>query len=340
MSPRGFLALAVAAIVSVAAAAIVYSSSTSWSSLSQSGVALFPNLQSGKPNIEAVAIVSGDESLTLEDHDQKWLAKERGGYPVEADKVRELIRAIASAELVEAKTRDKQRYALIGLEDPTDKTATSKLVRLTDSKGNIVAEVIVGKARPDAFGAGKTGTYIRKPGDEQTWLVSTDIEPGVELAEWVNTQLFEAPRDDVAHLDVTVPGEEVLNIQPSKETKHFALTNMPDGMKLKYDNALDDIAEAVTDISFDDVKKVDGPLAGDKVGTAVVEFGNGFKVSIAIERGDHDAWLTLEASGEGKAKQAADDLNARAKGWAFHIPASKADSILLKRDEFLEKVSS
>ncbi|HWA82521.1 MAG TPA: DUF4340 domain-containing protein, partial [Fimbriimonadaceae bacterium] len=335
-----FLALAVGAIVSVVAAAVVYTSSTGWSTVAQHGVPLFPNLRSGKPDIEVVAIASGDKTLTLENHDQKWTAKERSGYPVQADKVRELIRGLSEAELVEAKTRNKQRYALIGLEDPTDKDASSKLLRLIDGKGNIVAEVIVGNTRQDAFGEGKVGTYIRKPGDEQTWLVNTDIEPSVELADWVDPSLFQAPQDQVVHLDVTVPGEDVLNIQPSQDKRRFGLANMPEGMKLKYDNALDDIVEAATDISFDDVKKVDGPLSGDKVGTAVLQLSNGLKVSMAIEPGEHDAWLTLEASGEGEAKKTADELNARAKGWAFHIPASKAKSILVHREEFLEKVAS
>jgi hypothetical protein len=52
------------------------------------------------------------------------------------------------------------------------------------------------------------------------------------------------------------------------------------------------------------------------------------------------AWLTLEASGEGEAKGAADALMARARGWEFRIPKSKADAILKRKPDLLEKVQS
>lgn len=340
MSPRAFLGLAVAAAISVAAAAIVYTSSTNWSSITPKGVALLPALRDGKPNVAAIEISEGDKKLTLENRGQDWVLKERDGYPAKSDKVRILLRSLADADLVEPKTRNKDRYALLGLEDPSDKDAKSKLVRLIDDKGNTIAGVIVGNSRADAFGTGKDGSYVRKPDDPQTWLVNTEIDAGAEVVDWVGTSLFGAGQDQVKHLDVTVPGEEVMHIQPSTDSKHFILANMPDGMKLKYDNALDDIVEAATDISFDDVKKSPTPPGGDQVGTAVLELNNGLKVSFTIQPDQDGAWVTAEASGDGDAKKIADQLNANAKGWAFRIPLSKANAILQRRETFLEKVSS
>ena len=72
---------------------------------------------------------------------------------------------LAEAELVEAKTRRADRYALLELEDPAAKDAKSRLVRVLDGKGSVLAEVVVGKKRIDAFGVGKSGTYVRKPAD-------------------------------------------------------------------------------------------------------------------------------------------------------------------------------
>ena len=48
----------------------------------------------------------------------------------------------------------------------------------------------------------------------------------------------------------------------------------------------------------------------------------------------------MNATGEGDAKKTADALMARAKGWEFRIPKSKADAILKDRAELVEKVQS
>ena len=56
------------------------------------------------------------------------------------------------------------------------RTPSRACVRLLDDKGGVIAEAIVGKKRFDAFGASKSGTYVRKPGDAQTWLSNADID--------------------------------------------------------------------------------------------------------------------------------------------------------------------
>ena len=78
--------------------------------------------------------------------------------------MRALLVKLAEAELVEGKTRNKDRYALLELEDPAAKDAKSRLLRLLDDKGVVIAEAIVGKKRFDAFGGSKSGTYVRKLG--------------------------------------------------------------------------------------------------------------------------------------------------------------------------------
>jgi len=340
MKPKQFVALAVAAAVCFAAALIVYSSSARWSRATPGGAALFDSLQGTPPDIARIEVKQGNAKLTLARSGSEWLLKERQSFPAAPEKVRAFLVSLTEAELVEPKTRTKDRYALLALEDPAKPHANSRLVRLIDAQDKTIAEAVIGKKRSDAFGSGKGGTYVRKPGEAQTWLVNTEINPGVQLRDWVKPRLFETHRRDIKHLVVKSPGEADLDIKLAANGSEHQLQDIPEGMKIKYANSIDDMAEAASSFDFDDVHKLEGAPTSDKVGTVTLELANGMKCVFKIRRDGGVAWLSVEATGEGEAKKAADALMARAKGWEFRIPKSKADAILKHRADLLEKIAS
>ncbi len=209
-----------------------------------------------------------------------------------------------------------------------------------DDKGQIVADAVIGQLRRDAFGSGKTGTYVRRPGEAQTWLVNTQIDGGVALRDWVKPKLFEVRPSEVKNLMVKSPGKEDLDIALSADGSEHQLKDIPEGMKIKYVNAIDDIAQAASSYTFDDVHKVDAAPSGDKVSTVTLTLANGVTCTFTIRYDGGVAWVTMNATGEGDAKKTADALMAHAKGWEFRIPKSKADAILKDRAELVEKVQS
>jgi hypothetical protein len=340
MTPKHFVGLAAAAVASVVAALLVYSSSVPWSRATLNGEPLFKSLQGTPPQIARIEILQGSNQLTLKRNGKDWVLEERDGFPATPEKVRAFLVSLSDAKLVEPKTRRRERYGLLGLGDPHDKGATSRLVRLIDNNGQTVAEAVIGKGRSDAFGSGKGGTYVRRLGDVQTWLVSTEIDTGVTLRDWVKQRLFEARPRDVKSITVRNPGKEDLKIALAADGNGHELQDIPAGMKIKYINSIDDLADAASSFDFDDVKKLDAPPADDKVSTVTLLLANGLKCDFKIRRDGGVAWVTLDASGEDNAKKEADELMARAKGWEFRIPKSKADAILKTREELLEKASS
>jgi len=340
MTPKHFAALAAAATVCLVAAILVYSTSVPWTQATPQGVALFETLRRNAPEIARIEVEQGGNKLTLARKGQDWLLKEREDFPASPEKVRAFLVSMANADLVEAKTRKKDRYALLSLEDPQGKNASSRLVRLIDDKGSTVAEAIIGKKRTDAFGSGKGGTYVRRPGEDLSWLVDTEINAGVQLRDWVKLRLFETPRRDIKHMTVRMPGKEEVNIELSADGSEHQLQNIPEGMKVKYANSIDDIADAASSFDFDEVRKRAHSAAADKVNTVVLNLKNGLTVTFTIERDGGAAWLSMEATGDGEAKKAAEALMERAKGWEFQIPATKVNDILKTREELLEKASS
>ena len=337
MRPAQFLALASAALVCAGAAILVYSTSVEWSRVKQGGRPLAAALRTDKPKVATIEIEQGDKTLTLEQQGETWTIKERDGFPAAAERVDVLIKTLADAELVEPKTRRADRHSLLGLEDPKAKDSKSRLVRLLNDKGDPLVEVVVGNHRRDAFGSATGGTYIRKQEEEQTWLVNTTIDADIDIAAWVKPQLFEAQPSQIKRLTVTMPGDEPLQIERPEDGRHTVVP-MPEGMKLKYTNVVDEIVSGASAIAFDDVRKQ--VASQDDAGKIEVELDNGLKVVFTVKRKDGESWLSLEATGEGDGKKPAETLMARAKGWEFRIPEGKAERMLKRREDILAQSSS
>lgn len=338
MKPTSFAALAVVTVVALIVAIASYGAQNRWSQPKVSGAPLFPGLAAQSAGIARIELSQSGKALALARDKEGWVLADRGGYPAKLDAVRALLVKVAQAELVEGKTRNKERYGLLELEDATAKDAKSRLLRLTDDKGGVIAETIVGKKRFDAFGASKGGTYVRKPGDEQTWLSNADLDVSVSVRDWVQTSLLDLAAAKIAKLTVDIPGEEPLVIaRDAADINKHALTAIPEGKKLKEGAGIDGIVRGAGSIDLEDVRK---PTAGGSItvaGIAKIEADGGLVVTLKLRKDGEDHWLSLESSGgEGDTKKIAEEVTRKAQGWEFKINPGKAQAILKRRADLFE----
>ena len=341
MKPHSFAALAVITLFAVAISLTTYASQNRWSQAKVSGAALFPGLGGEAGRIAKIEIKQGDKTVTLARDKDVWVLADRGGYPIKPEAVRALLVKLAGAELVESKTRNKDRYSLLELEDPAGKDSKSRLVRLLDDKGGVIAEAVIGKKRYDAFGGSKSGTYVRKPGDVQTWLSNADLDVGVNAKDWVVANVLDLPSTKTAKVTIEIPGEEPLVIaRDANDATKYARVGLPEGKKLKEGAGIDAIVRAAGNIDLEDVRKAAAPAAGAPaadVSTAKIEADGGLGVTLKLRKVGEDTWASIEATGaDGDAKKTADDITKRTQGWEYKIPAYKAQSILKRRADLFE----
>jgi Domain of unknown function (DUF4340) len=269
------------------------------------------------------------------------LLENRGGYPVKSEAVRAMLLRLAEDELVEAKTRSPERYSVLELEDPQGADAKSRLLRVLDDKGETLGEVVVGKKRSDAFGSSRGGTYVRKPGDMQTWLVNAEITVATGVRDWVQPSIIDIPAAKIASATIVLPGEEPLKIvRDASDTSKHSLAAMPEGKKLKDNFAIGAIVRAAGSIELDDVRKPTSPPDKD-ASVAELEVDGGLAVTLRLRKEGEDYWLSAEASGaEGDAKKAAEDIMRRVQGWEFKLSSAKAQSLLKRRADLFEASST
>ena len=371
MNPKLFTGLAFAAIGSLLLAALVHASADSWSSGSASGAKLFPYLKNDVARTQSVTLKQGGQAIVLERKGEDWSVKDRGGFPVQGSKVGQLLAKLEGAQLVGAKTRNPERFALLELEDPAGKDAKSRVLSVADDKGKTIAEIIVGKRSTEQFGAGKGGTYVRRPGENDTWLVNAEIDVNPAVNQWVDTTIFETEIAKVTRVTSEAPGQPKLVVEreagkPANKDG-YKLVDMPAGKKLKYDYALEDIVNAFARVEFEDVRKLAAPVAADGASVAKFEAEGGLEITVRVKSEGDARWATIEAVAPAPAaapaatvdakpdvkpddkadakpaeskgpdlKAVADKINARTSGWQFRLPSWKVDQLFKKQADLLD----
>lgn len=337
MKAGTFVILAVAAVASSTAAIGIYSSSNQWGHGRITGAKMLPVLATGTAQVASIAIGQGGNTLTLESKDGRWSLRERSGYPADLEKIRGLLVKLSQAELVEAKTRRPDRYAMLELEDHAAMDAKSRLVRLLDGNGAMIADVVIGKRRWDAFGSGKGGTYVRMAGDPQTWLASTEFDVAADVKAWIKPNVFEIESAKISRLTIEIAGEEPLSIERSGSADSKAsFVGLPEDKKLKDASAADSVLRAASTIEADDVRKIEAMPLADSLSTVSFSSSEGLAVTIRLRKYGHATWISLTVSGNGDAKSAAAAINTRTGGWEFRVPSTKADALLKRRSDLIE----
>ena len=335
MKPKPFAALLTVTALALLFAIASYASNNRWAPTKTSGTALLPGIAAHADRIAKVELNQGAKTLTLARDKENWTLADRGQYPAKRENVRALIVKLAEAETIESKTQNKDRLALLELEDPGAKDAKSRLVRLLDDKGAAIAEVVVGKKRFDAFGANKSGTYMRRPNEDQAWLTDADVDVALGVRDWVRPQVLDLGSAKIASVTIEIPGEEPLKIAREGDKYTLAATAIPKGRKLKEGANIDSIARAVGSIDLEDVRKLDGG-DGAEAGVAKIEGEGGLGVILKLRKQGEDYWLSLAATGDGESKATAEEITRRTQGWEYKIPASKAEAILKRRADLTE----
>ena len=248
---------------------------------------------------------------------------ERGNYPVDGNNLRRLLVALDQLKVLEAKTRDPNRFERIDLRDLTNPDARGGQVVVRDSQGAVVFDAIIGKRRANLAG-GPARVYVRKTGAQQTWLAEGDLDLRAGPVDWLDREITNIPADDTARARLTAPDGAVLDIvRDDKLTTKFRFTNIPDTVTLVSEYAAKNIAAVLEFNTFKDVRAA-ADLAFDDKGQAEFWIKDGLYARADFARDGDKIWtrFTFRAidGAEAAARTLATQLTARTKDWAYLLP--------------------
>lgn len=165
----------------------------------RAGDAVMPQLRGVINDVGEVRLSRGDGAVvTLRRSPRGWTVAERA-WRADDGKVRKLLLDLAALEVVEEKTHDPARYAVLGVEDVVTAAAGGTRVDLRTSAGAIHS-LIVGKA------AGTGAGYVRAVGAAASYLARPQVGVEVLPARWLDATLLRIDAAQVRAVTLESPG--------------------------------------------------------------------------------------------------------------------------------------
>lgn len=265
----------------------------------------FPDLAKRANDVARITITRATETLNIVGADGSWQVVEKGDYPAKIESVRALVLGLAELREIEPKTSRLEQFAKLGVQDPTPPAPgadadvpQSTLVTLEGKDAKPIASIIIGNTKPGM----SPETYVRRAGENQSWLVAGRVDMPRESSGWMDTKLADIKRERIKSVSVTHPEGQVVRVSRAQQSDPMTLEGIPAGKELKDAGAPESIGGALGGLSFQDVAalaKLDpaAPAGDDKPGPKIeVRTFDGLVVNIQSATHLGRSWWRLSAS--------------------------------------------
>lgn len=273
----------------------------------------------------------------------EWIMPKLADYPVEPDKVKQVLVSMSVLETLEPRTSDPTRHGALGLNDPTASEGGAVSISLVDEAETTLASLLVGR---DASG-NQRARYVRRAGEDQAWLVWRNFDlPGQPMG-WLDSSILDLPRWRVQRFSTEhADGEQVLIERALYSDQYFGLQNIPEGYEPEnpyvgnqHGTALERVSAVAIEKRSDLALPMDGPAT-------TVETFDGLRLVVRTAELDEIDWLWVDAEYAPSVRKElpedgpnivglpempsledveleVDELNAHLSKWAFAVPPSK-----------------
>lgn len=368
MKTRTLAWIVLAAILAILAA-VWASSSRSPEPASATPGLLAPGLRDALNDLSQVRIRSaGDTTLaTLQRGPDGWGLQEKSAYPVDVEKLAELLSMIAEARRVEARTALPARHAQLGVEDISDAQARGVLVELT--AGNTTWAILFGDNPVRG-----TGTHVRLAGENQSWLIDKSIAIERKPANWLDKRIIDVGANRIAAVSITpVEGAAFgLRREAGDARSDFTLEGVPAKREAAENYQREALAGVLSGLNFEDVFTAAERSRPDRVRVSIFSLDDGRRVrldswvqdgrtlaqvSMSLDEVVAEEWLERPAAQAEAAAQAdADDETATGGtastladlkeqvarfqrervAWVYQLPAYKASNLNKDLEDYLK----
>jgi hypothetical protein len=356
MRAKTLAVLAVAAVASVGGATYFAIVDRGLSAADPTaGQQLFPGLAARLNDTTAITLARKEGTLTFTRTNQGWRLAEKANYPVAFDRVRKLLVDMADVRTIEAKTSSPAVYASLEVEDLSAQDAKSVLVTAKDAGGSTLASLVVGKSRTGRGGPQSDGTYVRKSGEAQSWLVGGRLTVDREPERWLDRRVLDMGRDRVREATIVQADGAKLTVRRDKPAdSDFNIVDTPPERTAKAAYERNSVGAAWEALDLDDVRAV-ADVKFESSPYAEMRTFDGIVVRTDFAELDGKTWVKMaaryeapaevptgEAVGTARLKSAEDaakeanEINARVSGWAYKLPDYKVEAMRRKLEDLLE----
>lgn len=225
---------------------------------------LFPELTGQLSQINKITLNSrdGDTFTLLRDEGQEdWTLLEHYDYPADFRLVRRMMVDIADAMILEEKTGNPEEHPIIGVTAPADGGEALEINLYRDDE--LVSGLLLGKERGIPADAGPRQFFVRRAGEQESWLVQGYLQFSPSLLNWIDGQILSVDRERIARVDIRQPSGQTATLVNLGEKDKFGTPEAREATVFRYEQLGYDIATSLYQLRFEDVQPIDDFSRGD-----------------------------------------------------------------------------
>ena len=251
-----------------------------------------PALNSHINDVQSLSISDAQDKIlvTLDNSEQGWTVREKVAYPADTGKLRKLLLDLANAKLLESNTADPQHYTELGVQDLSSADAKGVLVTLTGL--NQPAQLIIGSVSSHG-----NGTFLRRPGEAQSWLASGQISIATEPEQWLNPVLTDIAAERIAEIVLTKADAQPLRLSKAKpDAANFEVVELPANRELLAPAIVNGLASTLAGLTLEEIAPAETKPTAKPAVQAHFQTFDGVIIDIAGWQQDGKASLSLKAA--------------------------------------------
>ncbi len=336
MNAKGFTTLLLASALACAGAGYL-----SWRKVSQSSelkldsATFLPIVTAKSDELVRIDVTTATYKLQLVRVGDKWVARDRGDYPLRNLAVGSLITSIAAMRPIEPKTNNPGSFGAIGVSDSdTDKGGAILNFALKD--GSSAGGVIIGKRSSAMSFDPLGGTFVRQPGNQQAWLVQGTAALPFEFAGWFDeTPNYPAPQ--VRRVRISENGKPVFDA--IKDNDFYRSAKTEEGAPAVFDYVNDSmvkkVSAALVSGTFEDIKPIGQMALGPSSRQIRFDLADGLIIEIEVVEAGGSNYLRFKADAAqgSEAASKAKQITDRHTGWAYKVPTSRINALSTSVEE-------
>jgi hypothetical protein len=308
------LFLIAGALVATAAVTLAIESRGLTSGSSASGPVV-PGLEETIGGAQRITVTSADATYRIERTQQGWAMRDRDDYPVLSSRLAQLTEGLENLRYERRMTSDASKHERLGVTDPRQ-GGRGILVQVEDGRGALLVNLILGVET--------SGTYVRRPDDEQTWAVEGELPPLRDAAAWMDLQPLSIPPERLARVEM-MPAEGRAYILARDSAEQPWRIAAPALASLAQ-STVTATAERLTQLAPVDVRTAPAIQGAPRARVRATTF-DGVMIDAELIPSDNRLWVKLVARAAPEQEAAALEINNRSAAWAYALSEMEAEAL-------------
>ena len=257
--------------------------------------ALLPSLDEAINNIDAVDIIApgGADAVSLRRDEERWRVTQKDGYEADFAQVVSFLRTLAEVGATASRTDKPEWYSRLGVQALDAPDATGRRI---DFPGRDIVSVIIGQADPSG-----EGSYARRIGEEQSWLLDEIVEVPVDPVAWLEPGIMDIPSSDIAEVVIRHADGEVVRLDraggENEDNPAFVLRDVPEGRAAGGEWKRNAIANGLRGLNLEDVRRFEPPVP-ENATRVLFTTSDGLNFIAGLFERDDAHWVHFTVSAE------------------------------------------